>query len=353
MTQQTMMAAVLHEQNNIHYEAYPMPETLPGTVKIRVRAAGICGSDIPRVLGTAAHFYPVVLGHEFSGDVVEIGQGVTRVSIGDRVAAAPLIPCGTCESCSQGAYALCEKYSFIGSRAQGGFAEYAVIPEANAVVFMGDCTYAQAALFEPSSVALHGLLQCGFEGGGSVAILGAGTIGALTAQWAKIYGAEFVTLFDIDDDRLAIASAVTGAEGVNLLNEDGVKAAMARTGSLGYAFIFGTSGAPQTINLAFQIAAAKARICFIGTPTREVTFAPEAWERMNRREFTVTGSWMSYSAPFPGQEWTLTAKMIAQGRFSLDTRLIDTVYPLSQCAEAFARFTHPEGVKGKILMINE
>ncbi len=353
MIQQNMMAAVLHGQNDIRYEAYPMPETLPGMVKVRVRAVGICGSDIPRVLGTAAHFYPVVLGHEFSGDVVEVGEGVTHISIGDRVAVAPLIPCGTCESCSQGAYALCKKYSFIGSRAQGGFAEYVVLPEANAVVFTGNCTYAQAALFEPSSVALHGLLQCGFHGGGSVAILGAGTIGVLTAQWAKIYGAASVTLFDIDSDRLAIAAAITGSEGVNLLNEDGEKATMARTGGAGFAYVFGTSGAPQTINLAFQIAAAKARICFIGTPTRDVTFTAEAWERMNRREFTVTGAWMSYSAPFPGQEWTLTSKMIAQGRFSLDTRLIDTVYPLSQCAEAFARFSHPEGVKGKILMVNE
>jgi L-iditol 2-dehydrogenase len=117
--------------------------------------------------------------------------------------------------------------------------------------------------------------------------------------------------------------------------------------------VFGTSGASETINMAYSIAANKARICFIGTPTTPVTFTAVEWELMNRREFTVTGSWMSYSAPFPGREWTLTAEMMGQDRLKFDERFIFQKYPLSQCAQAFASFQNPGQVKGKILLVNE
>lgn len=211
-----MKAAVLHGQGDIRYEDYPLPETGRGQVLVKVRAAGICGSDITRVLGTGAHYYPIVLGHEFSGEVAETGEGVTCVKPGDKVVAAPLIPCGLCPDCQQGAYALCKHYSFIGSRQQGGFAEYVAIPEANAVKFPQAYSFDQAAFFEPASVALHGLLQNEYRGGGIVAILGAGTIGIFTGQWASIFGAEKVVFMDIDDERLKIAKEISQGICINI-----------------------------------------------------------------------------------------------------------------------------------------
>lgn len=91
-----MKAAVLHANEDIRYEEYPTPQTKPGTIMVRVRASGICGSDIPRVLHNGAHFFPIVLGHEFSGDVVEVGEGVTGIAVGDTVSGAPLVPCMKC-----------------------------------------------------------------------------------------------------------------------------------------------------------------------------------------------------------------------------------------------------------------
>lgn len=88
-----MKAAVLYGNEDLRYDDYPTPEVTPGTVKVKVRATGICGSDVPRVLHHGAHFYPVVLGHEFSGDVVEVGEGVTKLKVGDTVSGAPLLPC--------------------------------------------------------------------------------------------------------------------------------------------------------------------------------------------------------------------------------------------------------------------
>jgi len=200
-----MKAAVLYAKDDLRYEEYPNPVPGYGEVLVKVRAAGICGSDIPRVLGHAAHYYPIVLGHEFSGDVVDVGKGVSSLRIKDRVAGVPLLPCLHCEDCQKGNYSLCKNYSFIGSRVQGGFADYVKLPERNAVKFDNNISYEQGALFEPSTVALHGLNSVDFKGGEDVAVLGGGNIGIFTAQWARIFGAKRVFVFDIENKRLELA----------------------------------------------------------------------------------------------------------------------------------------------------
>ena len=106
-----MKAAVVCANEDVQYLDYEEPIPGPGEVKVKVRASGICGSDIPRVLHNGVHFYPIVLGHEFSGDVVEIGEGVTKVKVGDRVSGAPLKPCMKCDDCQKGNFSLCKHYS--------------------------------------------------------------------------------------------------------------------------------------------------------------------------------------------------------------------------------------------------
>ena len=348
-----MKAAVVHAQNDIRYEDYPAPEMKPGHVRIRVRACGICGSDIPRVLGKAAHFYPIVLGHEFSGDVAEVAEDVTGVQVGDRVVCAPLIPCYKCPDCAVGNFSLCKHYTFIGSRIQGGFADYVVVPAGNVVKFSPEYSYEEAALTEPASIALHGVLLNDFKGGGSVGIVGAGTIGVLTAMWAKLLGAAQVVLFDIDDARLELAREITGCEGVNTLNEPPSDAVRRITGGTGFNDVFGVSGAPASYKTCFAVTANKAHVCFIGTPTGDITFTAGEWETINRRELLVTGSWMSYTAPFPGKAWTMCADYLNSGKLRLDRRLIHRVFPMSQCREAFDCYQNPSQVKGRILLVNK
>ena len=130
-----MKAAVVCANEDVQYLDYEEPTPGPGEVKVKVKCSGICGSDIPRVLHNGVHFYPIVLGHEFSGDVVEVGEGVTKVKVGDHVSGAPLKPCMKCDDCQNGNFSLCKHYSFIGSREQGSNADYVVIPEQNAVVY--------------------------------------------------------------------------------------------------------------------------------------------------------------------------------------------------------------------------
>ena len=329
------------------------PVVRPGYVKIKVKASGICGSDVPRVLHNGVHFYPIVLGHEFSGDVVEIGEGVTKVKVGDRVSGAPLRPCMKCDDCQNGNFSLCKHYSFIGSREQGSNADYVVIPEQNTVPFDPSISYEQGAMFEPSTVALHGILQNDYQGGRAVAVLGCGTIGIFTMQWAKIFGSKKVVVFDISEKRLELAKRMGADEVINTTDPDFMKKAMDLTQGKGYEYVFESAGQAPTMYMAFELAANKAHVCFIGTPHVDLSFTPAMWENMNRKEFKLTGSWMSYSSPFPGKEWELTAHYFATGQLKFDPEFIYRKMPMEKAQEAFMLYKTPGLVQGKILLMNE
>ena len=217
-----------------------------------------------------------------------------------------------CDDCQKGNFSLCKHYSFIGSREQGANADYVVVPEQNAVPFADNVPYEQGAMFEPATVAIHGVFQNDYHGGEYVAILGGGTVGMFTMQWTKIFGSKKVV-----------------------------------------GFVFETAGQVPTMHMAFELAANKAHVCFIGTPHENLTFTPKEWENMNRKEFKLTGSWMSYSAPYPGREWELTAHYFATGQLKFDPGFIYKKIPMSQAQEAFQLFKTPGLVKGKILLSNE
>lgn len=348
-----MKAGVVHARNDIRYEDIKKPEIEPGKVIVKVKYTGICGSDVPRVNGDACHYYPNVLGHEFSGVVDEVGEGVTTLKKGDRVAGVPLVPCMKCADCQKGNYSLCKHYSFIGSREFGSFAEYVQVPEKNAVKFADEVSFEQGALFEPATVALHGLRRVEYKGGKTVAILGGGTIGMMTAQWAKIFGAKSVTVFDIVDERLELAKRLGADYGVNSGAADFMNQVNEITGGRGFDYVYETAGNTITMKMAFKLAANKAGVCFIGTPTKELSFTVDEWEAINRKEFILTGSWMSYSAPFPGDEWDLTAHYFSTGELKYDDSFIFKKMPLSQIADAFEMFKTPGLVKGKILIDSE
>lgn len=353
MENQTMKACVLYASNDIRYDDYPMPELKPGHVKIHIRACGICGSDIPRVLGNAAHFFPIVLGHEFSGEVTECAPDVKGFEAGDRVVCASLIPCYECPDCKNGYFSLCKHYTFIGSRIQGGFADYVVVPAQNVVKFSPNYSFEEAALIEPASVALHGVQLNHQEGGCTAAVVGAGTVGLFAAQWAYLMGASKVVFFDVDDERLTLAKEITGFEGVNTLKEDARQAAESFTGGRGFDAVYAVSGAPASYVTALTVTANKAHVCYIGTPTGTVSYSINEWELINRRELTVTGSWMSYTSPFPGKAWTMCAEYLSSGRLKCDPRMIYKTFDMSRCREAFDCYKNPSAVKGRIMLVNK
>jgi len=348
-----MKAGVVHAREDIRYEDIQKPIPKDDQVLIKVKYTGICGSDVPRVNGDACHFFPNVLGHEFSGTVEEIGKDVTALKPGDRVAGVPLVPCMKCEDCQKGNYSLCKHYSFIGSREFGSFAEYVVVPEKNAVPFEEEVSFEKGAFFEPATVALHGLQRVPYEGGKTVAILGGGTIGMFVMQWANIFGAAQTVVFDINDERLELGKRLGATGGINTLEDGFMEKAKALTGGRGFDYVFETAGNTITMKMAFELAANKANVCFVGTPTRDLSFTVDEWENMNRKEFTLTGSRMSYSAPFPGKEWDLTAHYFKTGELQFDESFIFKKVPLSKIDSAFEMYKIPGTVKGKILIDSE
>ncbi len=344
-----MKAAVLYGQKDIRFEKVDTPRIGAGEVLIKVKATGICGSDMPRVLGTGAHFYPIILGHEFSGEVVEIGDNVNNISIGNKISGAPLIPCHSCIDCHRGNYSQCKHYSFIGSRTSGSWAEYVKLPAINAVKLPEGVGFIEGAFMEPITVALHGLLVMDFKGGFDVAIVGMGTIGLLTLQCARALGARHIYAFDIDDEKLAIAKEYGAYACINTGTQGFKEEVWEVTDGRGFEMVIETAGVEFTEKLSLEIASNKGNVMFIGTPSKPITLEPREFEYINRKELTVRGSWMSYSAPFPGREWDLAAYYLQTGQIQVD-KLIDRKIPMEEIAKAFEDLAIPGKVKGKILL---
>lgn len=343
-----MKAAVLYGQKDLRIASIEQPKINEGEVLIKVKATGICGSDIPRVLGTASHYFPNVFGHEFSGIVEAVGKNVTHVSIGDKVSVAPLKPCHTCDDCLSGNHALCKHYSFIGSREYGAWAEYVKAPEMNVVKLPDQVSFTEGAFLEPITVALHGLLLMDFKPMSTVAITGMGTIGLLTLQCAKIMGAKEITVFDVDDARLAAAKELGADNTINTLTEDVAAKVKEYSKGKGFEMVLETAGVPVTEMLCLEIAANKGSVMFIGTPHEAFTIQPKQFEYINRKELLVRGSWMSYSAPFPGKEWSLGAHYLGTGQIKTE-KLVGRAIPLDDIWLAFQDI-EARKISGKVIM---
>ena len=172
-------------------------------------------------------------------------------------------------------------------------------------------------------------------------------------QWAKIFGAAGITAVNRSRERLPLAARLGADHTVSTLDEDWIDRLMKITDGKGFDYVFDCTGNADSMKNAFRLAANKADICMVGTPKKEMSYTVQEWEQMNRKEFRLTGSWMSYSAPCPGEEWILTAHYFGTGELIYDEAMVDRVIGLSEIAEAFELYKTPGLVKGKILIDSE
>lgn len=284
----------------------------PQHIRVKIAYSGLCGSDIPRIFNQAAHYYPITIGHEFSGRIVEIGSEVTGLAIGDKVACVPLLPCFNCSECQRHYYSLCKNYTFIGSRQTGGFAEYSVIDYRNVFKLPDKVPLLAGAFFEPLTVGMHALLLAGGCQGKNVIIIGAGTIGLLAMQCANAMQAQSITLIDINPERLQIAQKLGATYGYNSAQLSPEEITQKLTEFRFDQLILETAGAPATVNLAIEIAGPRAQIALIGTLHHDLLMPEQRFAQILRKELHLFGSWMNYSAPWPGQEWSLVSQFIEQ-----------------------------------------
>lgn len=200
-----MRAAVIAGIDEVRVETVADPTPNPRDVVIEVAACGICGTDLHIAQGEFAPRLPVIPGHEFAGEVVEVGSAVEELSIGDRVAVDPTLECGECHYCRRARGNLCDRWAAMGVTTAGGAAEYAVAPVRNCYRLPDGVRLADAALIEPLSCAVRGFDVLSRPLGDHYLIYGAGTMGLMNAELAKRAGAASVSIIDINPDRLETA----------------------------------------------------------------------------------------------------------------------------------------------------
>jgi len=344
-----MKAAVLHGINDLRVEDVPPPTTGPGEVLVRVRDCGVCSSDVPRITQTGTYHFPCIPGHELAGTAVAVGDGV-ELQLERLYAIFPLIPCRKCPFCQIGRFAQCTDYRYLGSRCDGGFAEYVAVPAANCIPVPDGVPSEWAALTEPTAVALHALRQGTLEPGASVVILGLGTIGQLAAQWARILGAGQVIGVDIVPEKLELARALGFERTIQASPErstaDAVKAL---TNGLGADLVIEAAGHPATYNDALDCARPLGQVVWMGNLSGDLTLPKARVSSILRKQLTIHGTWNSDISLLPCHEWAAALEFMAEGRLNLGP-LITHRFPLARIQEALAMMTTRQEVFEKVLI---
>ena len=350
-----MKAALWYQQKDVRVEDIKEPQVTDDTVKIKVKWCGICGSDLHEYLAGpifipvgAPHpitgdIAPVVMGHEFSGEVVEVGKNVTNVKPGDRVAVEPIYACGKCAACREGKYNLCTSLGFHGlAGGGGGFAEYTTMASRFVHKIPDTLSYEKAALVEPMAVALHSLRVGDFQIGQSAIVAGAGPIGLATVEFLKAAGAKQVIMIQRKSIRQQYALR-SGADVVLDPNEVDVVAEVKKlTGGVGADIAFETTGSQQCYQLALD------SLRFAGTLVVTSIWEGDIQQNPNSvvlSEKKIVGS-ICYCNDFPA-----VIAMMADGRIKADGYITKQIYVDDIVREGFGTLTGPEKkVQVKILV---
>lgn len=343
-----MKAAILENKGILNYYTdTPTPAVPTGHVLLQVKAVSICGSDISRY-AKGHRMYPLILGHECAGVIADVGDGVSRDLVGKHAAIIPVVPCFECEECERGYYSACHRYSFIGSRQDGGFVEYVVMPERNALIIPDDMKFEEAALIEPSTVARHILDLGQFREGQTAVVFGAGSIGLMVVQWLRILGASRIICTDISDDNLDTARRVGAHITLNPQQVDVAAEVKKLTGD-GVDVAIEAAGAPQALMQTIAVTRPRGFVVCGGNQPLDASLPMSFIEDLMRKELSLVGCFMSYSAPFPGHEWTDSVEVIRCGALDIPT-MISHRYPLSAAPEIFSRIAAHQMSHRKIIL---
>lgn len=334
-----MKACILHKVGNLRCERIHRPTTSSNDVLVRVGACGVCGSDIQRVFSKGVYRYPTIPGHEFAGTVESAGAHVAKQWIGVRVAVFPLIPCRHCEACEIGAYAQCSDYDYLGSRCDGAFAEFVAAPALNLVPLPETVSMEEGAMLEPAAIALHAVRLGAVKAGDTVLILGAGPIGLLAAQWARIHGAAHIILADIDESKFGIAESLGFTSCFNPSKQE--VAACVRTFSpLGAMSVIEGTGASEALEQAIQSARPFGTVVLLGNPSGNISLSQHAYSTVLRNELRLKGSWNSVYARLAGNDWHCALSHIESGQLQ--------VFPLiSHRCSLEELFDHLKGMRDR------
>lgn len=365
-----MKALVLTQVGKLEYKEIPKPEPKEGEVLVKVMACGICGSDIPRAYRDGAHNMPLVPGHEFSGCVESVGENVSDKWIGKRVGVFPLIPCKKCGPCMNRQYEMCRNYGYLGSRQNGGFAEYVTVPQWNLIELPDSVSYEAAAMLEPMSVAVHAMSRsmsrslCNRDGypvsemqdaarRGStstksmlgvdhekayIVICGLGTIGTLIVMFLLDAGYKNILVIGNKEfQRKTMAGLGIPEDNYCDSGKDNAyDFVMDRTGGHGADIFFECVGSNSVASLAANCAAPAGSVCFVGNPHSDMCFEKNVYWKILRNQLKIYGTWNS---SFLGEgegddDWHYVIERI-KSRSIHPEELITQRYPLEEIIKGF------------------
>jgi 2-desacetyl-2-hydroxyethyl bacteriochlorophyllide A dehydrogenase len=324
----TMLAAVLFGPDDLRLEEVARPHAGPGEVVIKVARCGICGTDLHIMRGNfPAPNLPLTLGHEFAGEVAEVGEGVDHVEVGDRATVDINIACGTCFYCRHNDKLFCPRVRQLGVHTAGGMAQYVAAPASNVYRLPSTMSYDHAAYIEPLACTVHGQDRVGIETGESVAIIGGGPMGLAHAALAGLRGAGQVIVSEPDSNRRTTAQKLGADVVIDPFSADPVEQVRELTGGRGADVVIEAVGSAATYAQALEMARRGGRVLAFGAapPTLEIPVKPFD---VYTKELTIVGS---YAGTY--ETWPKAIELIAGGRFDPGL-IVDSVRPLEDVREA-------------------
>lgn len=340
-----MKALLLSKYRHLEIADVPTPTLGPDEVLICVAACGICGSDVHGYDGsTGRRIPPLIMGHEAAGTAVALGAGVTGVSAGDRITFDSTVFCGTCQYCLRGEINLCDRRKVLGVsctdyRCHGAFAEYVTVPRRIVHLLPENLSFAEAAMLEAVSVALHAVSLSNMARGDTALVLGAGMIGLLTLQALRVAGCSCVYVADVDASRLKLAANL-GASTLLATGEDLVSQIASVTGGAGVDLAVEAVGVDETVRAAIDCVHKGGSVTLIGNVSPEVTLP---LQKVVTRQIRLQGSCASAG------EYPQAIELIARGKIQVKP-LITAIAPLEEGPRWFERLYSREQNLMKVIL---
>lgn len=337
-----MKAIIFQEMGKYEYKInYPKPEPGEQDVVVEVEQCGLCGTDVHIYEGEFGANFPVIIGHEFSGTVKEVGDDVEKFSLGDRVAVNPNTVCNRCEFCRGGQENLCITLPGLGVNSDGGFAEYASVPERCIYHIPDKLSFSAAAFTEPLSCAIHGTDLANIDSGDDVLILGSGPTGLLLMQLAKISGAGRVISTAKRDKRLEVARQLGATSTINITQEDLIDSVKEISDSKGMDIVIEAVGSEATMKRSVELARPGGRIVWFGVTSPDLEVPIKPFE-VYRKELTIRGSFVN---PYTTER---AIDLLVEGNINTD-ELVTHRFGLDQFEEAMDAYMYDDS-RIKILL---
>jgi len=325
-----MKAAVLKEQFKFVIQETEMPRIKADEVLIKVKSAGICSSDVKAYMGIHPEIkYPVILGHEFSGEIAAAGKEVKHLQVDDEVIAEPLFPCNKCRACVSGKYNLCNEQKMIGQNIPGAFAEYVIAKGSMTYPKDGFLSFDEAALIETLATAVHAVKRSRIGIGDTMVILGAGSVGLLCLQVAKRSGAT-VLIADMDQEKLHLAADLDADYVISPGTGDLQEMVLALTNGYGANIIMDCAGTKDSLRQTVELACRGGNIVLVGWTGDQADSI--SLTRVTMDEKNLIGT-MNYCHDFP-----IAIDLANSGYVNLKS-IITHEFELSQIPEAFSKLS--------------